>query len=269
MDIRIVQQSDYLDIVYNDRNKNYGGYVLRRTYGDRMKKAGLLTLALITTVVFTGYMSTRLKPVVTPIDSRTICSMTDLKLVELPKPVVPVKPATPPPAPPPASTTRQFTVPKITNEEIKADEHLARQDELTHAIPGSANAHGDSLGTASIGGTTGGTGTLPATTTGPATIPNFVEIMPHYNGDLNAYLSSHIQYPEAARNAGIEGRVGVQFIVNEDGSISDIKITRSIGGGCDEEAMRVIASMPRWQPGRNNGRAVKVYFTQPISFRLQ
>ena len=106
--------------------------------------------------------------------------------------------------------------------------------------------------------------------TQPPSAPLVVaEQMPQYIGDLNSYLAKNIQYPEAARNGGVEGRVGVEFVVNEDGSISNVKVIHSIGAGCDEEAMRVIRSMPKWKPGRNNGVPVKVMFTQPISFKLE
>ncbi|NCX96219.1 MAG: energy transducer TonB [Chitinophagia bacterium] len=68
---------------------------------------------------------------------------------------------------------------------------------------------------------------------------------------------------------GIQGRVIVNFVVNEDGFISDVKVLRGIGGGCDEEALRVIKAMPTWTPGEQDGKKVKTYFTQPISFRLR
>jgi protein TonB len=71
-----------------------------------------------------------------------------------------------------------------------------------------------------------------------------------------------------ARETHIEGRVTIKFVVNEDGSISNAKVVRAIGGGCEEEALRVINSMPKWKPGKQNGKAVKVYFTLPVNFVL-
>jgi len=103
-----------------------------------------------------------------------------------------------------------------------------------------------------------------------AEIFTYVEQMPTFaNGDVNAYLSKNIQYPAAARENNISGRVIVNFIVSEDGSISDVTIVRGIGGGCDEEAKRVVAGMPKWKPGKQNGRPVKVRFTLPILFKLE
>jgi protein TonB len=78
-----------------------------------------------------------------------------------------------------------------------------------------------------------------------------------------------MKYPDAARENNIEGRVIVKFVVNEDGKISDIQIARSLERSCDEEAKRVVASMPPWKPGKQNGKAVKVLFNLPIVFKLE
>lgn len=146
---------------------------------------------------------------------------------------------------------------------------MTKVEDLKNATAGLSDAKGDS--TAGIAGASGDKPGIvaPVKESGPAPIPVLVEQMPVFGGDLGSYLSSHMRYPEQARAAGIEGRVGVKFVVNEDGSISDIKIMRSLGAGCDEEAVRVLAAMPKWKPGRNNGIPVKVYFTIPIVFKLQ
>jgi TonB family protein len=102
----------------------------------------------------------------------------------------------------------------------------------------------------------------------PAMIYTYVEQPPMAGFNLLAYIRQNLQYPEGAQRAKIEGRVIVKFVVNEDGSISDATAVRGIGAGCDEEAVRVIRNMPRWKPGTQNGKPVKVYFTQPINFKL-
>jgi protein TonB len=96
--------------------------------------------------------------------------------------------------------------------------------------------------------------------------------MPDFPGGedaLAAYLGKNIKYPKQANEAGIQGRVVLNFVVNEDGDISDIKVARGIGYGCDQEAMRVVNSMPKWKPGKQNGKAVKVSFSLPIMFQLE
>ena len=99
-----------------------------------------------------------------------------------------------------------------------------------------------------------------------------VEQMPQFPGGkekLIEYLSTHVQYPKEAQEKGIEGRVVVAFVVNRDGSISDVEVARSVDPSLDNEALRVINSMPRWIPGQVGGKNVRVRYTLPLPFRLQ
>lgn len=83
------------------------------------------------------------------------------------------------------------------------------------------------------------------------------------------FLRENIKFPQMARESGIEGTVYVTFVVEKSGKISSVKVLRGIGGGCDEEAIRVIKQMPDWKPGKQNGQAVRVQFNMPIKFTLQ
>lgn len=99
-----------------------------------------------------------------------------------------------------------------------------------------------------------------------------VEKMPEFKGglaDMYKYLSSNIKYPIMAKEAGIEGIVHLTFIVDEKGEIEDVRILRGIGGGCDEEAIRVIKNMPKWSAGEQRGNKVKVQFNMPVKFDLR
>ncbi len=105
-----------------------------------------------------------------------------------------------------------------------------------------------------------------------AEVFTIVEEMPEYPGGLNKltdYLSKNIKYPQMARESGIQGRVFVNFVVEPDGSVSNVNVMRSLGGGCDEEAVRVVKAMPKWKPGRQRGKAVRVSYILPIVFKLQ
>ena len=82
------------------------------------------------------------------------------------------------------------------------------------------------------------------------------------------YFRKHVNYPPQARRMGIQGRVFVQFTVDKDGSLTDIKVSRGIGAGCDEEALRILKNHPKWKPGKQRGRPVKVRMTIPVIFRL-
>ena len=96
----------------------------------------------------------------------------------------------------------------------------------------------------------------------------YVENMPSTDYDVKHYLADNIHYPDSARVHNIEGRVVVKFVVSEDGSVTDVEVVKNVNKECDEEALRVVKNMPRWKPGIQNGKAVKVYFTLPISFKL-
>ncbi len=98
-----------------------------------------------------------------------------------------------------------------------------------------------------------------------------VEKMPKFPGGDEAranYLASNIKYPEAARKAGVQGTCYITFVIDKEGNTSNVKVLRGIGGGCDEEAVRVIQSMPKWEPGTQRGKAVRVQFNMPVKFAL-
>ena len=99
-----------------------------------------------------------------------------------------------------------------------------------------------------------------------------VENMPTFPGGekkMLEYVAKNVKYPQLAKEVGTQGRVFVSFVVEKDGSITNVTILRGIGSGCDEEAMRVVKSMPKWNPGLQCGRAVRVSCNLPINFKLQ
>ncbi len=99
-----------------------------------------------------------------------------------------------------------------------------------------------------------------------------VEEMPDFPGGvgkLSEFLAKNIKYPQMARESGIQGRVFINFVVEPDGRVSNVKVIRGIGGGCDEEAVRVVKSMPKWKPGKQRGKAVRVSYNLPVNFKLQ
>ncbi len=113
----------------------------------------------------------------------------------------------------------------------------------------------------------------------PKTLPktsivfNLVELekRPQFPGGeakMYQFIAKNIQYPHQAKEASIQGKVYAQFVVNKDGSLSDIKVIRGIGGGCDEEAVNAIKNMPNWKPGTQRGKNVNVRFILPVNFKL-
>jgi len=98
-----------------------------------------------------------------------------------------------------------------------------------------------------------------------------VETSPSFPGGDEArirFLTNNIKYPQMARESSIQGTVYVTFVVERDGAVTDVRVLRGIGGGCDEEAIRVIKAMPRWSPGKQRGKPVRVQFNMPIKFTL-
>ena len=104
--------------------------------------------------------------------------------------------------------------------------------------------------------------------TKPDSVYAAVEQMPQAGYDITEYIGKNLRYPDSAGMHGVQGRVIVRFVVNKDGSIDSCSVKRGIGGGCDEEAARVLSAMPPWQPGMRNGQPVRVSFSMPVKFAI-
>jgi len=273
MDINKILNADYLDILFEGRNKQYGGYELRKKYRRRATIAGLISVLVIGGAFGYSMINFDKKVVVdaTPV-------IKDVVLAE-PPPVDPKKPPPPPPVqpPPPVKPTVKFTPPVIKkNEEVKEEEKPEPPKPEENKVVGPKTVAGTESPDAidpSLNSTPGtGTGKAVEAAPPPDKIFTSVEQVPEFPGGMAAlqkYLANNIRYPAAAKEDGIQGRVVLQFVVDKDGSVTNIVIQRDIGGGCGKEAVRVVSSMPKWKPGKQNGQAVKVYYTLPVSFKLQ
>jgi protein TonB len=264
MDISKILKSDYLDILFEGRNKTYGGYELRKSYPKRARNAGVVMLGIVLLLIIypiiAGIISKQTK--------KPVISIKEVTLAE-PPPIDKTKPPPPPPPPappPPVKPTVKFTPPVI-----KKDEEVKEEDKPTPP-PDEKVAVGLETKAGDPNGIDPGITDKPGTgveAPAPPQIFKFVEQMPAFEGDLNSYLSSHLRYPDDARESGTEGRSVIQFVVNEDGAITGVEVVRSSGSSSlDAEARRVVAGMPRWKPGKQQGKAVKVYFTLPVTFKL-
>jgi TonB family C-terminal domain len=265
MEANTILQASYLDLVFAGRNKAYGSYELRNGYAQRMKMAlGLVTAAVIL-LVASSYIKSEDETHGAEAAIRQMpVTMTTIVLpqrkIELPKPIEQ-------PAAPAAKPTVKLTPPKI----VADDKVIEPPVDVTKM--GNKEA-----GPTTTTGTPGGEHVKvidyppgDVVVAKPATEPvKFSEVMPAPGYDVQAYLYKQVRYPQAAKENNIQGRVQVQFVVNEDGSISNAQVVgRRYGGGLEEEAIRVVMALPKWTPGKQNGRAVKVYFTMPISFKLE
>lgn len=266
MEPHTLSQTDYLDILFEHRNKKYGSYELRRHYPQRMQRAMAIVLGCAGILIAYSRLHGKDAQAALPASvAQKEIHTTDV-IFDLPKP----KPIKTPPAPPPAvaatKPTVAFTVPVITKDKIVTDQPPT-QDLLANNVPGVKTTTGDNTIPGDISGPVGNTKKIdPPVNTTPIAV---ADVMPEFNGDINQYLGRHLSYPQRAREASIEGKVIIRFVVNEDGSVSNAIIVKGIEGGCNEEALRVVSGMPKWKPGKQGGQAVKVYYTLPIRFILQ
>jgi protein TonB len=165
--------------------------------------------------------------------------------------IIPVSQQQPPPPPPPPKPT---TVIEIVEDEKEIEEELVIEDmevEEDTEIEFIEEVEED---------------------VAEEKIFTIVEEMPSFPGGdeaLMKYLGNNIKYPAIAKDAGIQGTVYVTFVVDEEGNVKDVKVLRSIGGGTDEEAIRVVENMPQWKPGKQRGKPVKVQYNLPIRFTLR
>jgi periplasmic protein TonB len=268
MDINKILNADYLDILFEGRNKKYGGYDLRKKYRRRATIAGLISILVVGGVFGATLIKFTEKPV-----AEALPEIKDVSLTE-PPPMEPDKPKPPPPSepPPPVKPTVKFTPPVIKkNEEVKEEDKPEPEKLTEKTVAGPKNVEGSLDPNAIDPGLNPnpGTGKGPVEAGPPADkVFTAVEQMPAPPFDIQKYLSQNIRYPAAAREDNIQGRVILKFVVDKDGSVTNIEIVRDIGGGCGKEAERVVRAMPKWKPGKQNGQPVKVYYTLPVSFKL-
>ena len=264
-------QADYLDIIFDHRNKKYGGYDLRKHYASRAGRAVAGVLGFTAIIAVVPVLMSMNEPKINSICIKPFEHADSLTTVQI---YHPPKIVTPPAVQPSGMQTKmeKFTEPVIKPTKLVADEVKPIEDPTT--IVGPKDADGPSNTPLAGTGTSGspGIGIGPDNLSGshlvddkPITVP---DEFPTFNGNMAAYLQNHLHYPENAREMGKEGRVIIKFVVGEDGAILDAGIARSAFQSLDAEALRVVKSMPKWKPGRVKGKAVKVYFSVPISFVL-
>ena len=286
MNTQQFQSATFDDIIFEHRNKQYGAYAIRGNYETAMRKATVSAIALFLLLICVPLLAAKIakKAEVLTMGPDIILTPIDSPLPTIDKPA-PIKPAALPKTP--KQATFKYVAPVIVkdNTPIKPDD--APQTIPDNAIAGTKTQEGTNAGAPT------GIDTSVAINAIVTELPEIVETpkksvvieednklytvvaveqQPVFgNGDvaLLQYLADKIKYPVMARENGIDGTVYVEFIIGKDGSVTDAKILRGIGGGCNEEALRVINGMPKWKPGRQQGNPVKVKFTLPIKFKLQ
>ena len=268
--------NEWADIVFLGRNTVYGAYQLRRGTSKRnivsmIFVAAVAAVAYLGLAAYNSYQEAQKAKFEAEMEASLLEAKKEAKVekktetpkVEQVQKVEKVK------------SSIAFTPPVIKKDsEVKPEEEMKTQDELKETK--TAIGAFDVKGNDEAGGTV-----LKAVEDIAAPEPpkheeeqnkifEVVEQQPQFpGGSVNGWLADHIKYPVVAAENGISGRVVVQFVVERDGSVSQVRVVRGVDPSLDKEAQRVISSMPKWIPGKQNGQAVRSRFTVPVTFRLQ
>lgn len=268
--------NEWADLVFQGRNKVYGAYQLRRCTSKRnivsmIFVAAVAAVAYLGLAAYNSYQEAQKAKFEAEMEASLLDAKKEAKVekktetpkVEQVQKVEKVK------------SSIAFTPPVIKKDsEVKPEEEMKTQDELKETK--TAIGAFDVKGNDDAGGTV-----LKAVEEIAAPEPpkheeeqnkifEVVEQQPQFpGGSVNGWLADHIKYPVVAAENGISGRVVVQFVVERDGSVSQVRVVRGVDPSLDKEAQRVISSMPKWIPGKQNGQAVRSRFTVPVTFRLQ
>jgi protein TonB len=236
------------ELVFDHRKKQYGAYNLRKEYVTNLLRSVCIAIAFVAVVFFIPYLMHVLTN-----DESAFSSLTEeITLAEPP----PIDKLTPPPPPivipPPVQQTIKFTPPKVVKDE-EAEDPPPTQEEMKDVQVSTVTQEGQKEDI------------LPPEN--PVAPPDedktfsFVEEMPSFPGGekkMIEFILTNIHYPPVALENNIAGKVYVKFTVDKEGKITNPELLRGIGGGCDEEAMRILKLMPDWNPGKQNGNKVKV-----------
>ena len=269
-------------MVFAGKNKEYGAYQLRKGTSGRNIKS--LLILVIAAALVGGFLAWKVIEQKQAEEQQAYMEAMELarlqkqaekekKKPEKVQPKVEMKKEIPV-----ARETQKFTAPVIKKDELVKEENQVKQmDQLDAKVAvGTKDEEGVKDRTVEAVRSDIAVAAPPPPPAPKPEVSNkvfdVVEEMPSFPGGqaaLMSFLSSNIKYPVVAQENGVQGRVIVGFVVERDGSITDVKVMRSVDPSLDREAQRVVKAMPRWKPGKQNGSAVRVKYTVPVVFRLQ
>lgn len=270
--------SEWLALVFNNRNKSYGAFVLRSSSAYILTKSLLIAAAIFISFFIAPIIYAYFKPipvvapvaVMKPFDTERIVDIAPKK--EEPKKEEPIKekPAVTEPVKAKKFVANIVVVDKPIVEEPPTATEL-NQAVISNTNSEGANGKGNELPVNNAtGGGGNGIGDGPAVDNSVYSV-NTVEKYPEFPGGMEAwakFIQKNLRYPYMAQESGIQGKVYLSFVIEKDGSITDVKVVKGIGGGCDEEAVRVIKKSPKWSAGIQNDTEVRVRYNMPINYTL-
>jgi protein TonB len=268
--------NSWVDLVFEGKNQSYGAYQLRKSTGSRNVKAMLIMLAI--GIAIAAFVA--IKGVVENAMKKDVAIEADVELAKLAeKKEAKVEKKEEPKIEKveveKVKSSVKFVPPVIKKDsEVKPEEELKSQEELnkTNTAIGAFDVKGNDEAAGEVLKAKEVIAQPEPPKEEETKVFDVVEQMPSFPGGPSAlmqFLSSNIKYPVVAEENGVQGRVVCTFVVEKDGSITDVRVIKSVDPSLDKEAMRVVKSMPRWIPGKQNGSAVRVKYTVPVTFRLQ
>ena len=273
----------WVDMVFAQKNKEYGAYKLRKgTSGRNIKSLLILIVAAALVGGFLAWKVIEQKNAEAQqayMEAMELAKLQQQAKKEKEKKPEPIKAKVPPKKEiPVARQTQKFTAPVIKKDDlVKEDNQVKQMDQLDDkAAVGNKDVEGVKDRTVEAIRNDIAVATPPPPPAPKPEVSNkvfdVVEEMPSFpggNAALMNFLNNNIKYPVVAQENGVQGRVIIGFVVERDGSITDVKVMRSVDPSLDREAQRVVKAMPKWKPGKQNGSAVRVKFTVPVTFKLQ
>jgi periplasmic protein TonB len=257
METKPVEYQTWDDLVFENRNKAYGAYALRKAYSNQVLLGFGFSVALLSILLL---LPKGMKPESLPIPDLPIIELKEVPIIERNIP-----PQRAPQAPPTRAVERNTNaVPVVTTDVVETT-----PSETTQYVEPVSEGSGNSQGVEFVEGT--GTAVIPTVVETPKEFV-IVEIMPAYTGGDKAlydFISKKMRYPASARRMGIEGTAFVSFLVRGDGTVADVKVIRGFHPDCDKEAARVIGMLTGWIGGRQGGYPVSVRMVLPIKFQLR
>ncbi|MXV17530.1 energy transducer TonB [Hufsiella ginkgonis] len=261
----------WLDVVFANRNKAYGAYELRKENSKTTSRALVIGSVLFALAICSPMIIKALSGFI-PDDEEKLVKT---EVVLMPPP--PVNKETPPPPPPPEPPKPKVDQirfpPPVPAPEEEVTEEPPTVEDMKEADPGPKTIEGDPNAEIKIDEPVG-EAPKEAEVTEDNSVHDFaaIEKAPEFKGGekaFRAYIQKNYKYPPMATEQGVSGKVILQFVVEKDGSLTDIKVVRDLGMGTGDEAKRVLAKMPPWQPGIQNGRPVRVAFTLPLALSIE
>jgi protein TonB len=251
------------ELVFENRNKEYGAYIIRQRYSRSVNLALLISITFFLICLSAPVVVAWLESFksAAPI---AINKDVEINLAE-PPPIDETQPPPPPVTPPPPiQESIKFTPPEVKPDEQVKDEPPPTQEDLKESNAGAVTVEGN------------GATELPSEVVAIDEPANdkpllFAEQMPEFPGGEEAmmnFIQSHAKWTPMAREAEIQGTVNISFVIDKEGKVTDVKIAKDIGGGLGEEAVKAVKQMPQWKPGRQNGKAVSLIFNVPVKFKL-